>query len=532
MGQILSSGENAKATDDVRAVISPYISNHNNVITTGSRHDITSSYSSCDSGGAQTAPISNNSFDSGTRAVKHRGYFPTNSTPVSENNNTSTTAAGSFDNDNRNSTATIASKYLTPGTSFDDAGDRVKLSDTSTQTEALESANDTAIASVIDSSEKCVQTEEECDPTTVTTEDSSFDTETVSPRVECSVQTDVGAAVCCGCASPASSTSPSLSPQPLNDYLHLHSSTPTSNHRDDIIDDRNLLEKAVEPPHKGESEELKALHKVSVVSEDSITEIECVELNAEPSANDETSFEVPSATVLVTLDESSDDTVVLAASNSNNDESESECLKWKAQYENVLKENDTLKQHQEQQKDVYENKLKLMREESQRMKDVMGQYENLMLEMTERSSERENQDATLSATIASKVQAEKELCKVENNLVQAYRRIEKLKEALDVYKKNEDVATTSLHDYQAKLDKSEARYSRLKAECAAKIDSANVEIAKIRHQKQIDLAGIEAALKKAEHRNASLEKDITRKTEECRELSQICDELILKVSHE
>ena len=166
------------------------------------------------------------------------------------------------------------------------------------------------------------------------------------------------------------------------------------------------------------------------------------------------------------------------------------------------------------------------------MKDVMGQYENLMLEMTERSSERENQDATLSATIASKVQAEKELCKVENNLVQAYRRIEKLKEALDVYKKNEDVATSSLHDYQAKLDKSEARYSRLKAECAAKIDSANVEIAKIRHQKQIDLAGIEAALKKAEHRNASLEKDITRKTEECRELSQICDELILKVSHE
>lgn len=150
--------------------------------------------------------------------------------------------------------------------------------------------------------------------------------------------------------------------------------------------------------------------------------------------------------------------------------------------------------------------------------------------MSERSAGGLHNDAMLSETIAEKEQVQQDLCKTENNLVNAYKRIEKLKQAVDVYKKNEETITFSVKDYEAKLIKSEEKYKRLKQDASAKMDLANEEIAKVRKQKEIDFAGIEASLRKAEHRIVSLEKDVTRKTEECLELSQICDELIKKVS--
>ena len=55
---------------------------------------------------------------------------------------------------------------------------------------------------------------------------------------------------------------------------------------------------------------------------------------------------------------------------------------------------------------------------------------------------------------------------------------------------------------------------------------------KERKQKEVDLAGLQAALKKATNKANNLELEIQQKNIENQQLSQICDDLIKKVSGE
>jgi len=165
------------------------------------------------------------------------------------------------------------------------------------------------------------------------------------------------------------------------------------------------------------------------------------------------------------------------------------------------------------------------------MKTVVNQYERTIVELTEQSQNAPTIDEdTLSETVRVKDQLNQDLNTAEQNLVDAYKRIEKLKVAIESYKQNEDSLKTTMRDSQQKLLKSEERYNKLKQHASEKIDAANIEIERVRKQKEIDLAGLQAALKKAQNRVSNLEVEISQKTHENRELSQICDELIKKVS--
>uniref|UniRef100_T2MHB1 Transforming acidic coiled-coil-containing protein 2 n=1 Tax=Hydra vulgaris TaxID=6087 RepID=T2MHB1_HYDVU len=181
----------------------------------------------------------------------------------------------------------------------------------------------------------------------------------------------------------------------------------------------------------------------------------------------------------------------------------------------------------------HREKMDSIRRENNDMKQVVAQYEKTIVELTENTHHfNQFSEETLSETVRAKEQLQQELHDAETNLVDAYKRIEKLKFAIDTYKQNEEHLKASVQDFQTKLKRSEERYQQLKQHAAEKVEAANIEINKVRKQKEIDLAGLQASLKKAQSRINSLETIVEQKTKENKEFAQICDDLIKKVSGE
>lgn len=206
---------------------------------------------------------------------------------------------------------------------------------------------------------------------------------------------------------------------------------------------------------------------------------------------------------------------------------------WQKKYEELeskIKEEIAMRDLLEQD---HREKMGCVRKENNDMKQVVAQYEKTIVELTENSHHHNMfNEETLSETVRVKEQLQQELHSAETNLVDAYKRIEKLKFAIDTYKQNEDNLKSSLNEFQIKLKKSEERYQKLKQHAAEKVEAANVEINKVRKQKEIDLAGLQAALKRSQSKINSLEQEVQQKTRENQEFAQICDDLIKKVSGE
>jgi len=206
---------------------------------------------------------------------------------------------------------------------------------------------------------------------------------------------------------------------------------------------------------------------------------------------------------------------------------------WQKKYyeiESKIKEEISMRELLEQD---HRGKLDSLRKENNEMKQVVSQYEKTIVELTENSHNNHMyNEETLSETVRAKEQLQQDLSSAETNLVDAYKRIEKLKMAIDTYKSNEDDLKASVNEFQIKLKRSEERYQKLKSHAAEKVEAANVEINKVRKQKEIDLAGLQAALKKSQSRINSLEQEVQQKTRENAEFAQICDDLIKKVSGE
>ncbi|XP_066932296.1 transforming acidic coiled-coil-containing protein 3-like isoform X1 [Clytia hemisphaerica] len=206
---------------------------------------------------------------------------------------------------------------------------------------------------------------------------------------------------------------------------------------------------------------------------------------------------------------------------------------WQKKYlevESKIKEEISMRELLEQD---HRGKIDSLRKENNEMKQVVSQYEKTIVELTENSHHNHMyNEETLSETVRAKEQLQQDLSSAETNLVDAYKRIEKLKMAIDTYKSNEDNLKASVNEFQIKLRRSEERYQKLKSHAAEKVEAANVEINKVRKQKEIDLAGLQAALKKSQSRNNSLEQEVQQKTRENAEFAQICDDLIKKVSGE
>ena len=168
----------------------------------------------------------------------------------------------------------------------------------------------------------------------------------------------------------------------------------------------------------------------------------------------------------------------------------------------------------------------------QENKQMVTKYEHVIKELSDQSEDLLLTDANLNEAMNEREQLQTDLNKAESGLVDAYKRIERLKSVLDKYKNQENTMKVTLYDQQQKVNKSEERYKKLKRQALEKVEAANVEISRIQKDKSAQLEALQEELQRCRNRNMSLERELEQKSDTNKELSQICDELIKKVSDE
>nr|XP_057945959.1 transforming acidic coiled-coil-containing protein 3 [Doryrhamphus excisus] len=175
-------------------------------------------------------------------------------------------------------------------------------------------------------------------------------------------------------------------------------------------------------------------------------------------------------------------------------------------------------------------KYNALHEEGQEMRKVVAEFELTITKMlADQEKERELSQAKLNEALLEKEQASSDLNGVERSLSDLVRRLEKYKEAIDGYKKNEETLKACAQDYLVRIKKEEQRYHTLKAHAEEKIGHANEEIAKVRAKHKTEVSTLQVQLRREQLKVQSLEKNLDQKTKEAEELTKLCDELISNV---
>uniref|UniRef100_A0A3B4T4T6 Transforming, acidic coiled-coil containing protein 3 n=1 Tax=Seriola dumerili TaxID=41447 RepID=A0A3B4T4T6_SERDU len=137
--------------------------------------------------------------------------------------------------------------------------------------------------------------------------------------------------------------------------------------------------------------------------------------------------------------------------------------------------------------------------------------------------------AKLNEVLLEKDQTSSDLSAMERSFSELFKRLEKYKDIIEGYKKNEGTLKACAQDYLARIKKEEQRYQTLKAHAEEKIGHANEEIAEVRSKYKAEVSALQAQLRREQLKVQSLEKSLDQKEKEAEELTKLCDELITKV---
>ncbi|XP_074390122.1 transforming acidic coiled-coil-containing protein 3-like [Zonotrichia albicollis] len=149
--------------------------------------------------------------------------------------------------------------------------------------------------------------------------------------------------------------------------------------------------------------------------------------------------------------------------------------------------------------------------------------------MENAQKEKEASRKEIQKLMEEKQQAISDLNSMEKSFSEIFKRLEKQKEVLEGYHKNEEVLKKCAEDFLSRIKKQEQRYQALKAHAEEKLQQANEEIAQVHSKAKSETAALQATLRKEQMRIQSLERILEQKTEENDELTKICDDLILKM---
>ncbi|XP_033632825.1 transforming acidic coiled-coil-containing protein 3-like isoform X6 [Asterias rubens] len=202
-----------------------------------------------------------------------------------------------------------------------------------------------------------------------------------------------------------------------------------------------------------------------------------------------------------------------------------------SQYKNKLEEKD--KRLEEKDKMILAQRAKEADSEknTENLSALVTQYEKAMQQMMDDISKaKDSSQESVAGVQKEKEQALEDLASVENAFSELHRRYEKLKITVESYKKNEEVLKKCVVDYQAKLKNKEQRYQTLKTHAEEKIEKANNQIDMVKKSYEGELTALQAAVKRETMKVDSMEKTIEQKTKENAELTNICDELIVKIA--
>ncbi|GFR19458.1 transforming acidic coiled-coil-containing protein 3 [Trichonephila clavata] len=123
-----------------------------------------------------------------------------------------------------------------------------------------------------------------------------------------------------------------------------------------------------------------------------------------------------------------------------------------------------------------------------------------------------------------------DLQSVENTFADFHKRYEQCKGMLKTYKDNEEHLKQVISDLQNKVKEQEQMYSMLQERTEEMLEKANSEVFNAKRAGEGQVAVLNAQLKKAEMKIASLESDIKQIKIENSQLGGICDDLMAKVS--
>ncbi|NXY17813.1 TACC3 protein, partial [Atrichornis clamosus] len=173
------------------------------------------------------------------------------------------------------------------------------------------------------------------------------------------------------------------------------------------------------------------------------------------------------------------------------------------------------------------NKLQV---EYKEMGKIVAEFEQTITQiMEDAQKQKEISRKEIQKLVEEKQQAVSDLNSMEKSFSELFKRLEKQKDALEGYHRNEEVLKKCAEEYLARIKKEEQRYQALKAHAEEKLQQANEEIAQVRSKAKSETAALQATLRKEQMRIQSLERSLEQKTKENDELTKICDDLILKM---
>ncbi|XP_074390239.1 transforming acidic coiled-coil-containing protein 3-like [Zonotrichia albicollis] len=153
--------------------------------------------------------------------------------------------------------------------------------------------------------------------------------------------------------------------------------------------------------------------------------------------------------------------------------------------------------------------------------DELNQIATQMMENAQKEKEASRKE--IQKLMEEKQQAISDLNSMEKSFSEIFKRLEKQKEVLEGYHKNEEVLKKCAEDFLSRIKKQEQRYQVLKAHAEEKLQQANEEIAQVHSKAKSETAALQATLSKEQMRVQSLERSLQQKTEENDESTKISD---------
>ncbi|XP_064568013.1 transforming acidic coiled-coil-containing protein 3 [Zonotrichia leucophrys gambelii] len=155
------------------------------------------------------------------------------------------------------------------------------------------------------------------------------------------------------------------------------------------------------------------------------------------------------------------------------------------------------------------NKLHTEYKEKGKRVDELEQIAIQIMEDAQKQKEASRKE--IQKLMEEKQQAISDLNSMEKSFSEIFKRLEKQKEVLEGYHKNEEVLKKCAEDFLSRIKKQEQRYQALKAHAEEKLQQANEEIAHVHSKAKSETAALQATLRKEQMRIQSLERSLQQK---------------------
>ncbi|KAA0718162.1 Transforming acidic coiled-coil-containing protein 3 [Triplophysa tibetana] len=168
--------------------------------------------------------------------------------------------------------------------------------------------------------------------------------------------------------------------------------------------------------------------------------------------------------------------------------------------------------------------------ENQQMMFILSEFEATITQITDEHKQKEDRaKIDLELALQEKDQLAKDLTDLERSFSSVVKRLDRCKEVIEGFKKNEETLKQYAQNCMDRLQKEEKRYQALKAHAEEKLDHANKAIADVRTRTGAEVATLQVQLKREQLKVQSLENDLEQKAKEVKDVTELCDELLLKV---